>query len=62
LHDLVGPFLVAFFFDEFGEGEGGLLLVFSVLDVCTQVFNAVAVDATLYDEIYDRGQLLLVSM
>jgi hypothetical protein len=38
LDDVVGPFLVAAFLDEFVEGEGGLLRVFSVLDVFAEVF------------------------
>jgi hypothetical protein len=49
LDDVVGPFLVAAFFDEFVEGESGLLGVFSVLDVFAEIFESVAVEVSLYD-------------
>jgi hypothetical protein len=60
LDDFVGPFVFAALFDEFVQREGGLLRVFSVLDVFAQVFEGVAVDTALYYEVEDCRQLVQI--
>ena len=51
LENAIRPLLVALLLDELGDGEGGLVLVFRVLDILSQVFDAHAVDPALGDEI-----------